>query len=68
MNGRRKIRITKLGEQEGLEDEDLRGVGPGGRIEMVERITRDAYAFRGESELVERRLQRHVVGLSRRGS
>lgn len=61
----KRIRIATLREQ-GRET-DLRAATPGERIEMIEQLTRDAYAFmQGGNALVERRLQRHLVGLRRR--
>lgn len=68
----RRVRIVEATEhrrEEGLKEIDLRDTEPGERIEMVEQITQDAYAFvEGGYKGVERRLQRHVVRLLRRRS
>jgi hypothetical protein len=62
----KRLRKSTLREQ-GRETDHLLAT-PGERIEMIEEITRDAYAFKeGGSDLVERRLQRDVVRLFRGG-
>jgi hypothetical protein len=66
VDDRTRVRISTLREQ-GRETDHLSAT-PGERIEMIEEITRDAYAFKdGGTDAVERRLQRHVVRLLRGG-
>ena len=62
----RTIRIQKLKDQ-GTE-KDMEAYTPEERVGMVWQLTVDAWTFKGEPELVERRLLRHVVRVVRRGS
>lgn len=59
------VRKSKLAEQ-GLEN-DLAHLTPEQHMGLIEQLTIDAWAMKGE-DIAEQRLQRHVVHLKRRGS
>jgi hypothetical protein len=63
------VRVARLGE-EASADQDLASLTPGQRMEMVWPLTRQVWIWsdpeKGQS-LVESRLQRDVVSITRRG-
>lgn len=58
------VRKTTLAEQE--QDDDVALLTPGQRMELIELITIDAYAMKGE-DVAQQRLQRDAVRVERRG-
>ncbi len=67
MHQDRKVIIRKSTLAEQGNETDLMHLSPGERMGMIEQITIDAWAMRGEN-IAEQRLQRHVVCLKRGGS
>lgn len=67
MESRRTVTIRKSTLAEQGREQNLADLTPEQRMGLIEQLTIDAWAMRGEN-IAEQRLQRHVVRLKRRGS
>jgi hypothetical protein len=60
---RTRVRIRRLHEDDGRAD--VAELTPSARLAMMWQLARDAWAFKGEPQHAESRLQRHVVRVRR---
>ena len=63
----REITVRKSTLAEQGQEQDLLHLTPGERMGLIEDITIDAWAMKGQN-IAEQRLQRDVVSIKRRGS
>jgi hypothetical protein len=69
MNTRNQLRRHHLHDAEaGHHHEDVAALTPAERIGMMWQLALDAWAFKGDTQHAQSRLQRHVVRIHRRGS
>lgn len=59
-----EIRLSSMDEDE--DHRDVADLSAAERLGFMWQLTKDAWAFKGETERAESRLQRHVVRLERR--
>jgi hypothetical protein len=65
VDARKAVQVRPLGSPEG--ETGVQALSPGARIEMMWQLALNAWAFKGEPQGAESRLQRHVVRVRRGG-
>lgn len=65
MAKREHIRVRILQKMEDGDRRDVADLEPAERLGMMWQLARDAWAFKGEPDHAESRLQRHVVRIHR---
>jgi hypothetical protein len=65
MANREHVRVRILRKSEDGDRRDAADLEPAERLGMMWQLARDAWAFKGEPEHAESRLQRHVVRIRR---
>ena len=63
---RSRMPVRVLRQAEDVDGADVAKLTPGERVAMMWQLARDAWAFMGEPEHAESRLQRHAVRVQRR--
>jgi hypothetical protein len=64
---RENVRVRVLSRKADAGHDDVAHLSAGQRLELMWQLTLDAWAFKGEPQGAESRLQRHVVRIQRGG-
>jgi hypothetical protein len=67
MKPRENVRVRVLSQKADAGHDDVAHLSAGQRLELMWQLTLDAWAFKGEPQGAESRLQRHVVRIQRGG-
>lgn len=68
MSRREHLRVRILRQPDDGDRRDVADFEPAERLRIMWQLARDAWAFKGEPENAESRLQRHVVRIHRGGN